>query len=240
MNLNIEGYKGSLDILLHLARNQKVDLTQISILELVDQYLIFIEESKVLQLDLVADYLVMASWLTYLKSRLLLPESDDDELPAQELTERLMRQLKRLDMIQKLAKKLMQRKQLGSDFFARGMPEGIQITKHHRYDISLYDLLCAYSTKKMKKVSSMVLQPINRDILTISQARIWLGEMLGMMQYWDSFENFLIKNTKKNQNEKSVVVSSFVVILEFIREGKIEVQQQSNFGELLIRCKPKN
>ena len=140
--VNLKGYEGPLDVLLALARNQKVDLMEISILELVEQYTSFIAKVRSNNLELAADYLVMASWLAYLKSRLLLPKEDDDEdLSAEEMAARLVFQLQRLEAMRDASAKLMTRNQLGRDFFPRGMPEGIRVKRESHYDASLYELL---------------------------------------------------------------------------------------------------
>ncbi|MDG1020368.1 MAG: ScpA family protein, partial [Emcibacteraceae bacterium] len=176
--VDIDGFEGPLDVLLTLSRTQKVDLKQISILDLVKQYLEFVQQARELRLELAADYLVMAAWLAYLKSRLLLPEEEnEDELSAEELAARLTYQLQRLGAIRDRAAELMSRNQMGRDMFARGAPEPVIVTRHHTYELSLYDLLKAYSEQKTRGAAADI-RIHKRAVYTLDKAIERLSEML--------------------------------------------------------------
>ncbi|MGC6475293.1 MAG: segregation and condensation protein A [Parvibaculales bacterium] len=240
LTVDIDGYEGPLDVLLSLARVQKVDLKQISILELAEQYLVFIKDAHDLKIELAADYLVMASWLAYLKSRLLLPANEDEEeLSAEDMANRLVFQLQKLESMREASIQLMNRPQLGKDMFKRGNPEGIRIKRHSQYHASLYDLLGSYSTQRLRNYYSNW-KPKELDVFTIERARQRLEHMLGKLDDWDKFDTLVLKNIQSAQKRRTMTASSLSAILEFVRDGRMEIHQDKNFGEILVRrARPK-
>ncbi len=233
--VDINGFEGPLDVLLTLSRTQKVDLKQISILELVKQYLNFVHQARTLRLELAADYLVMAAWLTYLKSRLLLPEEEnEDELSAEEMAARLSYQLQRLEAIRERSAILMSRNQVGRDMFARGMPEAVIITQNHTFDLSIYEFLQSYAHHKTR-VAVADIRFHKRNIYSLDQALTRLSEMLGMALDWTSLEQFLPKDLGDDQFNKSAKASLFTATLELARLGKADLTQKQMFGPLFIR-----
>ena len=235
LEVDVDGFEGPLDILLNLARVQKVDLKQISILQLAEQYLEFIGKVQSLKIEIAADYLVMASWLAYLKSRLLLPkENDDENVSAEEMAARLVFQLQRLEAMRDASAKLMTRNQLGRDFFSRGMPEGIRVKRESHYDASLYELLTSYSTQRLRNYYASW-KPTELPILSIERARMRLERMLGKMDDWEEFDMIVMKELKEPVKRRTTAASSFSAMLEFARDGKLEIQQNKNFGKILMR-----
>lgn len=235
--VDIEGFEGPLDVLLALSRTQKVDLKQISILELVKQYLEFVQQARALRLELAADYLVMAAWLAYLKSRLLLPEEDnEDELSAEELAARLTYQLERLNAIRERAANLMSRNQMGRDMFARGAPEPVIVTRHHTYELSIYELLKAYAEHKTREAVADI-RILKKSVYTLDQAITRLSDMLGLTIDWTSLEAFLPDGIEDEQLAKSIKASMFSATLEMAKIGKADLVQKQIFGPLLIRGK---
>lgn len=233
--IDIEGFEGPLDVLLALSRTQKVDLKQISILELVKQYLEFVRQARALRLELAADYLVMAAWLAYLKSRLLLPEEEnEDELSAEELAARLTYQLERLNAIRERAAILMSRNQLGRDMFARGAPEPVIVTRHHTYDLSMYELLKAYAEHKTREAVADI-RILKKSVYTLDQAINRLSDMLGLAIDWTSLEAFLPDDIEDDQLAKSMKASMFSATLEMAKVGKADLVQKQIFGPLFIR-----
>ncbi|MBL4894041.1 MAG: segregation/condensation protein A [Emcibacter sp.] len=233
--LDIEGFEGPLDVLLALARTQKVDLKQISILELVQQFIEFVSKAKVQKLEKAADYLVMAAWLAYLKSRLLLPEEDsEDELSAEEMAARLTYQLQRLNAIRDVAAKLMSRNQLRRDVFARGQPEQVIVTKNATFELSLYDLLRAYADHKTR-TSIADIRIHKRAVYTLDQALERLRGMIGLAMDWTDLFQFLPDDTGNAEMTRSVKASLFTASLEMARQGKAEIVQKQTFGPLFIR-----
>ena len=241
LEVDVDGFEGPLDILLNLARVQKVDLKQISILQLAEQYLEFIGKVQSLKIEIAADYLVMASWLAYLKSRLLLPkENDDENVSAEEMAARLVFQLQRLEAMRDASAKLMTRNQLGRDFFSRGMPEGIRVKRESHYDASLYELLTSYSTQRLRNYYASW-KPTELPILSIERARMRLERMLGKMDDWEEFDMIVMKELKDPVKRRTTAASSFSAMLEFARDGKLEIQQNKNFGKILMRrARPKS
>ncbi len=237
--LDIDGFEGPLDVLLALARTQKVDLKQISILELVQQFLKFVAEAKVQKLEKAADYLVMAAWLAYLKSRLLLPEeSSEEELSAEEMAARLTYQLQRLSAIRDASARLMSRNQLRRDVFARGMPESVIVTKNAIFELSLYDLLRVYADHKTRNAIADI-RIHKRDVYTLDQALERLKGMIGLAVDWTDLYQFLPdSNTGSDMPDnmkRSVKASLFTASLEMARSGKAEIVQKQVFGPLFIR-----
>ena len=235
LEVDVDGFEGPLDILLNLARVQKVDLKQISILQLAEQYLEFIGKVQSLKIEIAADYLVMASWLAYLKSRLLLPkENDDENFSAEEMAARLVFQLQRLEAMRDASAKLMTRNQLGRDFFSRGMPEGIRVKRESHYYASLYELLTSYSTQRLRNYFASW-KPTELPILSIERARMRLERMLGKIDDWEEFDIIVMKELKDSFKRRTTAASSFAAMLEFARDGKLEIQQNKNFGKILMR-----
>jgi segregation and condensation protein A len=238
--VDLDGYEGPLDVLLTLARNQKVDLTRISILELAEQYLAFIERAQRMELDLAADYLVMASWLAYLKSRLLLPPPDVEEGPSgAEMAARLAFQLQRLEAMRNAAQQIFRRPRLGVNVFMRGKPEGIRLIKTSNYSGTLYDLLKSYSDQRLK-THMPVWEPPKLPIMAIEVARHRLESMLGMMMDWGRIESFLQREHLTGASRRSVLASTLSAALELAKEGRIEIRQSGAFGPLFVRSKTPN
>jgi len=233
--IDIEGFEGPLDVLLALARTQKVDLKQISILELVQQYLKFVDEVRVQKLEKAADYLVMAAWLAYLKSRLLLPdESAEDELSAEEMAARLTYQLQRLNAIRECSATLMSRNQLNRDVFARGMPEPVIVTKNSVYELSLYEILRAYADHQTRHAIADI-RIHKREVYTLDQALARLRNMIGTAVSWTDLFQFLPDSVETAEMARSVKASLFTASLEMARAGKAEIDQKQAFGPLFIR-----
>lgn len=233
--LDIDGFSGPLDLLLELARRQKVDLQRISILALADQYLSFIEEARDLRLDLAADYLVMATWLAYLKSKLLLPtERSTDEPDAEELAAQLSKRLKLLDEMRDAAALLQKRPQIGRDVFLRGAPEGIAIKPSEAWDVSIFDLLAAYSSQRQKNALSLVTIG-KRAVWPIPEARIALERLLRDAIEWTQIEPLLETLVDDPALCRSVRASSFSALLEFVKEGVADVRQDQNFEPIWFK-----
>ena len=235
MIVDVEGFEGPLDLLLALARQQKVDLAKISILALADQYLIFVEEARKLRLELAADYLVMAAWLAYLKSRLLLPEMTPGEGPsAEDMALALAYRLRRLEAFREVATRLMGRPQLNRDIFARGAPEPIAENKQPEWSATLYDLLTAYATQRSLSVLSRV-RFKQRTVWSLAEARAALERLLGMSSDWSRLDQFLISYVVEPALRSTVMASSFASALELVREGVAELHQKESFSPLYMR-----
>ncbi len=238
--VDVEGFEGPLDLLLTLARQQKVDLARISILALADQYLQFIEAARKLRLELAADYLVMAAWLAYLKSRLLLPEASSPEAQsAEEMAAALAYRLKRLEAFREVAQKLMDRPQLDRDVFSRGDPEPIAEIKHPQYSATLYDLLSAYAIQRQKQALGRVrLAP--RKVWSLVEARAAIERLIGMSADWACLDDFLIAYAVEPAMAATVKASSFAATLELVREGVMDLQQHAAFAPLYVRKRSGN
>jgi segregation and condensation protein A len=235
--VDVEGFEGPLDLLLTLARQQKVDLAKISILALADQYLAFIEEARKMRLELAADYLVMAAWLAYLKSRLLLPEQHPAEgLSAEEMANALALRLRRLEAIRKFAEQLMNRPQLGRDVFERGRPEPIAEIKHPQWSATLYDLLSAYASRRQIQSRSVV-RVAKRTVWSLAEAREALERLIGQSMDWSPLDQYLVAYLVDPATHATVLASSFAAALEMIREGRLEAHQQAAFSPLYLRKK---
>ena len=233
----VDGFEGPLDLLLTLARNQKVDLAKISILKLAEQYLEFIESAKRLNLELAADYLVMAAWLAYLKSRLILPQekAPEGEPSADEMATRLRWRLQRLDAMRAAATRLMGRERLGRDVFGRGDPEPVNVVKLRTYKDSLSDLLPAYATERARKVGGGVYRPVQPIVLQIEEARERLERMLGKIHDWNALTRLLPMEWSGGTRRRSAVASTLLACLELARDGRIELQQAQAFAEIYVR-----
>jgi segregation and condensation protein A len=232
----VDGFEGPLDLLLTLARNQKVDLAKISVLELADQYLVFVESARLRSLELAADYLVMAAWLAYLKSRLLLPQAaPEGEVPAHEMAERLRHRLQRLHAIREAGARLMARNQLGREIFARGMPEPVEVVNVQEHLDSLYDLLTAYSRERLKRIAARTYKPGHAPVLLIEEARERLERMLGRIGNWSGLARLLPADWSYGARRPSGIASTLVACLELARDGKIEMRQLRAFDEIYVR-----
>jgi segregation and condensation protein A len=235
--VDVEGFEGPLDLLLTLARQQKVDLAKISILALADQYLAFIEQARKMRLELAADYLVMAAWLAYLKSRLLLPEQHPSEgLSAEDMANALALRLRRLEAIRQFAERLVSRPQLGRDVFQRGDPEPIAEIKHPQWSATLYDLLSAYAARRQIQSRSVVRVP-RRTVWSLADAREALERLIGRSMDWSPLDQYLIAYMTDPSMAATVLASSFAAALEMIREGQLEAHQQGAFSPLYLRRK---
>ena len=238
--VNLSGYEGPLDVLLIMAKSQKVDLMKISILQLTEQYLVFIAEVRKKNLELAADYLVMAAWLAYLKSNLLLPrEETGEELTAEQMAERLKFQLKKLEAIRQVSEKLMNLPVLGTNFFNRGMPEGIRLIRTPEYYLSLYDLLKSYANQRYKSAySSMVIE--RPAVYAMEEALVRLQRIVGTTFEWTKLENFLPPEFSRGKNARSGVAGTLAAAMELVREGVLEIQQLAPFGPVFIKNKNNN
>ena len=235
LNLDIGGFEGPLDLLLHLAREQKVDLLQISVLELAEQYLVFVEQARVLRLDLAADYLVMAAWLAYLKSRLLLPKLDNGKgEPVEELASLLQFRLKRLEAMRKVAAELMAGNVLGRDVFERGTPEAIITTDESTFTATLYDLLSAYADMRTRGVNSSITIK-QRRVWALKEAREILQRLIGEIDDWTDLDHWLIRYITTPEERATAIASSFAASLELVKERLIDLKQDSAFGPLMLR-----
>ncbi len=232
--VDVDGFEGPLDLLLNLARAQKVDITRISILALAEQYLAYIEQIRRLRLEVAADYLVMAAWLAYLKSRLLLPEAEgDDEPTGEELAEALALRLRRLEAMRDAASRLANRDRLGRDVFQRGMPEPIQIHKTSLYSATLYDLLTAYATQRQHRAISVV-QVKKRQVWSLQEGRDMLTRLVGQIAQWTPLTVFLSPYLS-TEMRTTITASAFGASLEMVREGKFDLRQTEAFAPLYIR-----
>lgn len=233
--VDVEGFEGPLDLLLALARQQKVDLAKISVLALAEQYLAFIEAARKLRLELAADYLVMAAWLAYLKSRLLLPEAATPDGPsAEDMANALAWRLKRLEAFREAATQLMQRPQLQRDIFQRGDPEPIADIKHPQWTATLYDLLSAYAKQRQQAAFSHV-QFKKRNVWALQEARDILERLVGEARDWAPLDSYLIEYLVEPSMRATVFASSLAATLELVREGALEVHQQSAFSPIYLR-----
>ena len=233
--VDVEGFEGPLDLLLTLARQQKVDLAKISILALADQYLAFIEQVRQLRIELAADYLVMAAWLAYLKSRLLLPDTSGPEgMSAADMANELALRLRRLEAIRATAEKLFDRPQLGRHVFGRGDPEPIDVVKHPQWSATLYDLLSAYAMERQRHVLARV-RFVKRTVWSLAEARTALERMVGVSADWSRLDEYLVSYLVEPSMRATVFASSLAATLELVREGQFEVHQPTAFGPIFLR-----
>ena len=233
--VDVEGFEGPLDLLLTLARQQKVDLAKISILALADQYLTFIEAARKLRLELAADYLVMAAWLAYLKSRLLLPDLAPADGPsAEDMALALAHRLRRLEAFRNVATQLMGRAQLNRDIFGRGAPEPIAELKQPEWSATLYDLLTAYAVQRQHSALAHV-RFAKRTVWSLAEARAALDRMIGQSADWTRLDEFLIAYVVEPSLAATVFASSFASALELVREGEAEIHQKQAFAPLFMR-----
>ena len=234
MSINIPNYSGPLEILLDLAKSQKVDLAEISITKLADQFLEFIKNSKNLNLESASEYLLMATWLAYLKSKLLLPEDSDDDFKALEVAEKLKLQLKKLELIRILSDQMLQKKRLGVHIFTRGMKGGIRSINTPVYDVSLYELLKCYAGIQMQKTFQNVSIP-KLPVLTTEEGIKQIKKNLDKINNWENIlkliPNFYIKNKMKRTGFAGIFAAS----LELTKEGIVQVSQKKMFDKLMIK-----
>src|SRR3990167_5102001 len=231
--LELDGWEGPLDLLLDLSRRQKVDLRQISILALVDQYLSYIDRAEALRLELAADYLVMAAWLAYLKSALLLPKEEQEEPSAEELAMRLQWRLQRLGAMREAAARLMARDRIGRDVFERGAPEGLRIDRKNRWHSDTFALIQAYGQVKAR-TAPRIYQVRDRMVMTLDSAIDRVSAMLGVTLVWMDLRHFLPPHAEPSLR-KSALASSFVAALELARLGRAEIAQDEIFGAMRLR-----
>ena len=233
--VDVEGFEGPLDLLMTLARHQKVDLSKISILALADQYLAFIEAARKLRLELAADYLVMAAWLAYLKSRLLLPAVAGPDGPsAEEMANALAWRLKRLEAFREVSSRLMGRPQLQRDVFGRGDPEPITDIKTPEWTATLYDLLSAYAAQRQQTALAHVrFKP--RTVWSLQAARDALQRLIGQAGDWSRLDKYLIEYLVEPAMRATVFASSLAATLELVRESLVEVHHQGAFGPIYLR-----
>jgi segregation and condensation protein A len=233
----VDGFEGPLDLLLTLARNQKVDIAKISVLKLADQYLEFIESARKLNLELAADYLVMAAWLAFLKSRLVLPQpvGADGEPTADEMAARLRWRLQRLEVMRQAATRLMGRDRMDRDVFGRGMPEPVNVVKLRTHTDTLYDLLTAYATERVRRLGGKAYKPPPIPVLLIEEARERIERMLGRIADWSALTRLLPFEWSGGERRRSALASTLLACLELARDGKVEIRQLRPFDEIYIK-----
>lgn len=236
--LDLDGYEGPIDLLLDLARSQKLDLTKISILQLADQYLTFISQARELRLELAADYLVMAAWLAYLKSRLLLPVSreDGEDLSAEEMAARLAFQLQHLEAMRKMGHALLSRPQLNRDFFPRGAPEPVEMSRTSVFEVSLYELLRAYGSFKSRDlITALRIDP--SSLYSTEKALERLRSLIGETPDWSELSAFLPTELASPLVMRSAVAATFSATLELVKSGEVSVRQTAAFEPIFLRRK---
>jgi segregation and condensation protein A len=246
LHIDIDGFEGPLDLLLALARTQKLDLTQLSVTALVDQYLSYIDQAQTMRLEVAADYLVMAAWLAFLKSRLLIPrdKNDDDGPSGEELAQRLSFRLMRLEAMRDAAAKLLTRHRLGRDVFSRGNPEGMKTIRETQYTVGIYDLLQAYATQRVHAIRQVHHVKLRKS-WSIKDARTQLERLIGKgVGGWMQLDLFLHqyipldKNTgdiNSSETQRSVLAASFGATLELAREGLVEIRQDAAYGPIYLK-----
>lgn len=234
--LNLGSFEGPIDVLLVLARDQKVDLMQVSILALADQYLKFIETARQHHLELAADYLVMAAWLAFLKSKLLLPKEESGDQPsAEEMAEALKFQMLRLESMQEAGRKVFELPRKGIDFYPRGAPEGLPVTLRTVYDVSLYDLLRAYGRQHNEKnVTALEIEPF--DLFSIDDAIARLREILPGVPDWTELKAFLPQGVQQPLMRRSAISTTLIAVLEMVRQGKADIRQDGGaFSPIFLK-----
>ena len=232
--IDIPNYSGPLDVLLGLAKSQKVDLAEISITQLADQFLDFIKNKKNLNLETASEYLLMATWLAYLKSKLLLPDNEEDDFKALEVAERLKLQLKKLELIRILSDQMLQKKRLGVHIFTRGMKGGIRSINTPVYDISLYELLKSYSNVQMQKTFHNITIP-KLPVLSTEDGIKLIKRNLNKIINWRNIIELIPNFYLKNKMNKTGVAGLFAASLELTKEGIVKVSQNKTFGKLMIK-----
>ena len=233
--IDVGGFEGPLDLLLHLARTQRVDLARISVLALAEQYLEFIESARRIRIELAADYLVMAAWLAYLKSRLLIPRRASDAEPSgEDMAATLAHRLKRLEAMRDAAEKIVNRNRLGRDVFQRGAPEHIPDETGSAYTATLYELLDAYANLRQRQaVSEVTIE--KRLVWSLTDARERLQEMIGEIGEWTALDRYLLRYLTRPEEMRTAIASTFAASLELVREGRLDLQQEEAFSPILMR-----
>ena len=234
LNLSLDGWEGPLDLLLSLARAQKVDLAQISILELVEQYLAYLQEVRALKLEIAADYLVMAAWLAYLKSCLLLPKDPEQDPSPEEIALRLQMRLQRLDAMREAGARLLGRDRVGRDVFQRGAPEGLRLVRKAAWQVRDFDLFAAYGAVRARTAPALHVVHA-RAVMTLDEAIERVSRMLGIALDWTDLETFL-PSTDDPQLRRSALASSFLAALELARRGRLDLMQEDAFAPLQIKA----
>ena len=234
ISIDIPNYQGPLEILLDLAKSQKVDLAKISITKLADQFLDFIKKNKNLNLESATEFLLMATWLAYLKSKLLLPEDDQDDFKALEVAEKLKLQLKKLELIRILSDQMLQKKRLGVHIFTRGIKGGIRSINTPVYDVSLYELLKTYSSIQMQKTFQNISIP-KLPVLTTEEGIKYLKNNLDKINEWQSINSLIPKFYSNKNMKKTGIAGIFAACLELTREGVLSVSQKKLFDKLMIK-----
>lgn len=234
--IEVDGFEGPLDLLLALARNQKVDIAKISVLDLADQYLAFMDFARNRRLELAADYLVMAAWLIYFKSRLVLPQADAGPGPgADEMATALRWRLQRLQAMRDSAIRLMARDRLGRDVFSRGDPEPVRVIRTRKQADTLYELLTAYSQQRIRVLGHRVLHVVRAPIFLIEEARARIERSLGQIPSWALLTRFLPPGWGDGERRRSALASTFSAALELARDGRLEIRQMAPFGEIFLK-----
>jgi segregation and condensation protein A len=234
--VDVDGFEGPLDLLLNLARHQKVDIVKISVLQLADQYLAFMETARHHRLELAADYLVMAAWLTYFESRLVLPQPETAGEPgAEEMAAQLRWRLARLQAMREASLRLMSSDRLGRDVFSRGDPEPVQVVKLKKSSDTLYDLLTAYSQQRVRKLGHKVFEVVRSPVFLIEEARGRIERMLGGIPNWSMLTRFLPPEWSSGVRRRSAIASTFSAALELTRDGRLELRQMTPFGEIFLK-----
>ena len=237
LEIKIDNYSGPLEVLLDLAKAQKVNLADISITQLADQFIEFINKAKEVNLDIASEYLLMATWLAYLKSKLLLPEDEEDDFKASEVAEKLKLQLKKLELIRLLSDQLLKKKRLGVDIYMRGMTGGIRTTKNSKYNVSLYELLKSYSNHLMRK-NFLSINIAKLPVCTTEEGIEIIKSNLKKLNSWKNLYELIPLKFKKNKNLTRTGLSGlFTASLELTREGLISIMQKKSFDKLLIKEK---
>tara|TARA_B100000029_G_scaffold505289_1_gene585731 strand:- start:857 stop:1582 length:726 start_codon:yes stop_codon:yes gene_type:complete len=234
LNLNIKNFSGSLEVLLELAKTQKVDLAKISVTELADQFNFYISKSKTINLDLASEYLLMASWLTYLKSKLLLPESEEEEFKALEVAEKLKIQLKKLELIRLLSDSLLKKKKLGVEIFLRGQPGNVRPKFSSKYTASLYEILKSYSDFTARK-SFKTVNILKLPVFTTEQGIETIKSFFGKIKSWVNVYELIPNNFKSKNYKKTGIAGIFSASLELAKEGKIKIEQKKLFDPMYIK-----
>ena len=233
LNLTLDGWEGPLDLLLSLARAQKVDLAQISILQLVEQYLTYLAEARALKLEIAADYLVMAARLAYLKSCLLLPKDPEQDPSPEEIALRLQMRLQRLDAMREAGARLLGRDRIGRDVFVRGAPEGLRLVRKAMWQVRDFDLFAAYGAVRARTQPAMHVVHA-RSVMTLDEAIERVGKMIGMALDWTMLESFL-PVSQDPQFRRSALASSFLAMLELARRGRLEFRQDEPFAPIRLK-----
>jgi segregation and condensation protein A len=234
LTLNLDGWEGPLDLLLSLARAQKVDLAQISILQLVEQYLAYLNEARALKLEIAADYLVMAAWLAYLKSCLLLPKDPEQDPSPEEIALRLQMRLQRLDAMREAGARLLGRDRVGRDVFLRAAPEGLRLIRRAAWQVRDFDLFAAYGAVRARTAPAMHVVHA-RAVMTLDEAIERVSRMIGMAIDWTFLESFL-PQSHDPQFRRSALASSFLAALELARRGRIDIAQDEPFAPIKLRA----